>query len=182
LIGLYTGTRAAAIAAAAPARAEGRAYVDLEHGVFYRLAIGKRATNKRQPPVPLPQQLLSHMRRWSRIGVADDYFVTWHGEPVRSVKKGFARAVALAGLEDVTPHTLRHTAATWLMQNGTPIWEAAGFLGMSPEILDRVYGHHHPDHLQNAARKIGAKGKSGDSLVISLEEAQKRRVGSQKTL
>jgi hypothetical protein len=34
LIGLYTGTRAAAIAASAPTRAEGRAYVDLERGCF----------------------------------------------------------------------------------------------------------------------------------------------------
>jgi integrase len=181
LIGLYTGTRAAAIAAAAPARGEGRAYVDLPRGMFYRLAIGKRATNKRQPPIPLPQQLLAHMRRWARIGVADDYFVTWHGKPVRSVKKGFARAVALAGLADVTPHTLRHTAATWLMQNGTEIWEAAGFLGMSPEILARVYGHHHPDHLRDAARKIGGKGKSRDALVVSLEEARVRRLENHKT-
>ena len=181
LIGLYTGTRAAAIAAAAPARGEGCTYVDLSRGMFYRLAIGKRATNKRQPPVPLPRQLLAHMRRWARIGVADDYFVTWHGKPVRSVKKGFARAVALAGLEDVTPHTLRHTAATWLMQNGTEIWEAAGFLGMSPEILARVYGHHHPDHLRDAARKIGGKGKSRDALVVPLEEARVRRLENHKT-
>jgi integrase len=68
LIGLYSGTRTAAIAAAAPTGAEGRAYVDLSGGVFYRLAKGKRATNKRQPPVPLPPQLLAHMRRWARIG------------------------------------------------------------------------------------------------------------------
>jgi len=32
------------------------------------------------------------------------------------------------------------------------LWEASGFLGMSEETLVRVYGHHHPDHLQNAAR------------------------------
>jgi integrase len=110
----------------------------------------------------------------------EGYFVTWHGKPVRSVKKGFARAVALVGLAGVTPHTLRHTAATWLMQNGVPIWEAAGFLGMSPEILARVYGHHHPDHLRNAARMIGGKGKRGDALVVSLEEARERRLESQK--
>jgi integrase len=178
LIGLYTGTRAAAIAASAPARAEGRAYVDLERGVFYRLAIGKRVTNKRQPPVHLPPQLLSHMRRWARIGLAGEYFVTWHGKPVRSVKKGFAQAVTRAGLSGVTPHTLRHTAATWLMQNGVPIWEAAGFLGMSPEMLARVYGHHHPDHLRNAAGKIGSKSR--DALVVSLEEAKNRRAENQK--
>src|ERR1700756_4117377 len=55
---------------------------------------------------------------------------------------------------DVTPPTLRHTAATWLMRAGVDKWEAAGFLGMSVEMLDRVYGHHHPDHLRTAAHFI----------------------------
>jgi integrase len=55
----------------------------------------------------------------------------------------------------VTPHTLRHTAATWLMRAGGDRWEAAGFLGMSVEMLDRVYGYHHPDHLRTAAHFIG---------------------------
>jgi integrase len=87
-------------------------------------------------------------------------------------------ASALAGLSGVTPHTLRHTAATWLMQNGVPIWEAAGFLGMSAEMLARVYGHHHPDHLRNAAGKVGSKSR--DALVVSLEEAKNRRAENQK--
>jgi hypothetical protein len=51
LIGLYTGTRASAIASASPRREEGRSFVDLDAGIFYRLAQGRRATNKRQPPV-----------------------------------------------------------------------------------------------------------------------------------
>jgi hypothetical protein len=51
----------------------------------------------------------------------------------------------------------KHTAATWLMQRGVPIWEAAGFLGMSPEVLQDTYGHHHPDFLQGAATAIGQK-------------------------
>ena len=66
LIGLYTGTRAGAIASASPYRDEGRSYVDLEHGIFYRLAQGRIATKKRQPPAPLPDRLLAHMRRWVR--------------------------------------------------------------------------------------------------------------------
>jgi hypothetical protein len=28
--------------------------------------------------------------------------------------------------------------ATWLMQRGVPVWEAAGFLGMSPEVLQET--------------------------------------------
>jgi hypothetical protein len=39
-----------------------------------------------------------------------------------------------------------------MMQFGVPLWEAAGFLGMTDETLERVYGHHHPDYLRNAAR------------------------------
>jgi hypothetical protein len=33
------------------------------------------------------------------------------------------------------------------MQSGTNPWEAAGFLGMSVEMLLERYGHHHPDQL-----------------------------------
>jgi integrase len=163
LLGLYTGTRAAAIAAASPTRGDGRSYVDLERGIFYRLGGGQRATAKRQPPVPLPPHLLGHLRRWHKAGVADQFFIEWNGAPVASVKTGFGRAAALAGLDDVTPHTLRHTAATWLMQNGVAIWEAAGFLGMSPELVERTYGHHHPDHLKAASRGFRPKAISGDN-------------------
>jgi hypothetical protein len=45
------------------------------------------------------------------------------------------------------------------MQCGVPIWEAAGFLGMSPEVLQDTYGHHHPDYLMGAAAAIGQKGR-----------------------
>lgn len=112
LIALYTGIRAAAVAAASPYRAEGRSYVDLERGLFYRLAEGAKATKKRQPPVPLPSQLLSHMRRWANKKIAKSHFVEWHDKPVKSVTVGFRSAVRRAGLKGkVTPHTLRHTAA-----------------------------------------------------------------------
>jgi hypothetical protein len=38
------------------------------------------------------------------------------------------------------------------MQNGTDMWEAAGYLGMTVEILSARYGHHHPDYLSGATR------------------------------
>jgi integrase len=69
---------------------------------------------------------------------------------VRDVDKAFRRNAHAAGMPDVTPHILRHTAATWQMQLGTDKWQAAGFLGMSVETLERTYGHHHPNHLTAA--------------------------------
>jgi integrase len=74
---------------------------------------------------------------------------------VHSVRKGFAAAVKSAGLDKhVTPHTLRHTAATWAMQNGADLWQAAGFLGMTVEMLQERYGHHHPDFQRETADAI----------------------------
>jgi integrase len=138
LIGAYTGTRAGAIATASPYAEQGRSFV----------------------PAPIPPRLLVHMRRWKERKLIANCFVEFNGKPVASVKTGFRTAVGLAKLPGrVTPHTLRHTAATWLMQRGVPIWEAAGFLGMSPEVLQDTYGHHHPDFLQGAAGAIGQKGR-----------------------
>jgi integrase len=178
LIGLYTGTRAGAIAAASPYAEPGRSYVDLERGIFYRKAIGKRATKKRQTPAPIPPRLLAHLRRWRNRKLIAACFVEFNGKPVASVKKGFKSAVGLAGLPGkVTPHTLRQTAATWLMQRGVPIWEAAGFLGMSPEVLQDTYGHHHPDHLHGAANAIDQKDRyvSVAETVVNLTKDRNQK-------
>ena len=79
------------------------------------------------------------------------YVVEWDGHPVRRIGTTFRHIVKAAKLgPDVTPHTLRHTAATWMMQAGTDLWEAGGYLGMTAATLERVYGHHHPAHLENA--------------------------------
>jgi integrase len=176
LIALYTGTRAGAIAKASPNKGEGRSFVDLDHGVFYRLPEGARPSRKRQPPAPIPGRLLAHMRRWWDRGIIHDHFVEWNGEPVASVKTALKTAVRLAKLPGkVTPHTFRHTAATWLMLNGVNVWRAAGFLGMSVETLDRVYGHHHPDFMSDAAEAIGRKPNKNQALVVSLVNAKEQR-------
>lgn len=178
LIGIYTGTRAGAIATASPVQEEGMSFVDLDRGIFYRKAIGRKSTNKRQTPAPIPRRLLLHMRRWKRLKLIAKCFVEFNGKPVASVKKGFRSGVRLAGLPGkVSPHTLRHTAATWLMQRGAPLWEAAGFLGMSVEVLQENYGHHHPDYMQGAATAITAKTRhvSVVETVVSLERERERR-------
>jgi len=147
LVALYTGSRAQAVAQAALQKEPGRAYVDLDRGIFYRRPEGQKETSKRRPPVRLPDELLPHLRRWKRNGAR--YVVEWQGQPVKWINTVFTAAVKEAGLEGtVTPHTLRHTAATWLMQGGCDLWTAAGFLGMTVQTLERVYGHHHPGHLE----------------------------------
>jgi hypothetical protein len=93
--------------------------------------------------------------------------------------KLFARAVDVAGLDlrdgNVTPHTLRHTAATWLMQRSVEPWEAAGFLGMSVQVLIDTYGHHHPNHLRGAADAITRKPRTPS--VLRSPPADRSRTG-----
>ncbi len=161
LVGLYTGTRKDAILRLRidqPATDGG--WIDTAKGVMYRRGTEERQTKKRQPPARLPRQIVAHAKRWKRMGATwavEDY----KGRRIGDIKKAWAmcikRAEALAkdaevalDLSDVTPHTLRHTTATWLMQSGASIWEASGFLGMSPETLERTYGHHHPDFQSSA--------------------------------
>jgi len=145
LLGLYTGSRSAVLASASFDRQPGRPYIDLEHGVFYRRPEGSPETKKRRPTVRIPPRLLAHLRRWKRLG--HRYPVEVNGQPIQRIRFAFKWTVEELGLPGrVTPHTLRHTAATWLMQEGVDLWEAAGFLGMSVQTLERNYGHHHPDH------------------------------------
>jgi integrase len=155
LVGLYTGTRARAICSAAFEPFEGHGYIDVERGVFYRRPAGAPETKKRRPPVPLPARLLAHVRRWERLG--QRFCVEWNGAAVHDVDKAFRRNSHDCSMPDVTPHTLRHTAATWLMQGGADIWQSAKFLGMTVEQLERTYGHHHPDHLKDARDTLGRR-------------------------
>jgi len=53
LVAFYTGSRSGAILSASIFAGANRSFVDLDSGVFYRLAEGTTETNKRQPPVKL---------------------------------------------------------------------------------------------------------------------------------
>jgi hypothetical protein len=43
-----------------------------------------------------------------------------------------------------------------------------GYLGTSAEVLERTYGHHHPDYMRAAAQAITSKQSQNVSLVIPL--------------
>ena len=98
--------------------------------------------------------------------------VEWNGKSVESVRKGFAAAVEAAGLgAEVTPHILRHTCATWLMQGGVNLWDAAGFLGMTVQQLEATYGHHHPDYQQEAITALGGHNAARNTVNESRQTA-----------
>jgi integrase len=150
LIGLYTGTRHEANLAMRWGVNSKSGWFDLQHGVMYRRGEGEADSSKKRTPAPIPDRLLPHLKRWRRITATGP--VEYAGRLIAKERTGWDRACELAGLGDeVTPHTLKHTCITWLLQNRVSIWEVAGFVGTSEKIIREVYGHHSPDHL-NAAR------------------------------
>ena len=147
-------------AAAAVVRTHAKRKLDVreQNGIFYRRAIGGADTKKRQPAVRIPPRLLAHMRRWHRKGKSVRAVIEWNGAPVTKINKRFRSACALAGLSrDVVPHTLGHTCATWLAQRSVPVHEICGFLSMTEEMFNRVYGHHHPDYQSRAVHALGTR-------------------------
>lgn len=180
LIGVYTGTRPGALLRLKWLPSSHSGWFDLDSGVLYRRGSGERVTKKRRMPARIPERLMPHLRRWRSLDMRGDttgnmghtaksarvrrarrsgrskpiaHAVHYYGRPVNKLRRSWASVCKAAGLgEDVVPHTLRHTAATWLMQAGVDVFEVAGFLSMSPDTLLDVYGHHHPNFQEQAAR------------------------------
>jgi integrase len=148
LLGLYTGQRKEAILSLRWSQ------VDLDGARIDFNNPGARRTNKRRSKIPIPSRLLPHLRRARLRGAELGFVINDNGHRLRDIKRGFSTACRKAGLEGVSPHVLRHTCATWLMQKGVRIWDAAGFLGMTTVTLERVYGSHHPDFLKSAAEAL----------------------------
>lgn len=123
-------------------------WFDLDRAIMYRIGDGERQTAKRRTPAPIPRQMLAHLRRWHAHGA--QWAVEIDGARVGDIKRAFASAAQRAGLENVTPHTLKHTAITWALQNGAEIWDCAGYFATSAETIEKVYGHHSPKFQESA--------------------------------
>lgn len=132
--------------------------VDLERGIIDLNKAGGKITNKRRAIVPIPSRLMTFLRiAKSRASenCADEYVINYYGKPVLRIDQSFRRVVADARLKGVTPHTLRHTAATWMAQSGVPLWVIAKYLGhSSSRTTERIYAHHNPSFLLEAKEAL----------------------------
>lgn len=147
LIGIYTGTRHDAILKLQWRPNTTGGWVDLKAGVLYRRARDAIDKGKRRPPLPIPPRLALHLRHWRKLTAR--HVIEWQGKPIASQeRRAWRRARQLARLgKEVTPHVLRHTCATWLLQRGVSTYDVAGVLGCGEDVVRRTYGHHAKDSL-----------------------------------
>jgi len=115
--------------------------VDLDKGI-----IRVRNTKTRQARfIPIPKDLKELMRRWPR-----------QGERVLGpfrYKKSFMAACRRAGLSDFRFHDLRHTYASWKVQDGVDLRTVAELLGHRTLAMVMRYSHLSPEHTERAREK-----------------------------
>lgn len=109
---------------------------------------------KKAIPVPLNQQALEILNR--QKGKNSEYVFTYKRNPVtRCNNHAWRKALKRAGIEDFRWHDLRHTWASWHVQNGTSLHELQQLGGWSNYETVLRYAHLSGQHLQHAAEKIG---------------------------
>lgn len=107
---------------------------------------------KGRASVPIGDGLAAALRRAKEASLSD-YVIEWAGEPVKSIKRGIKSAAKKAGIEDVSPHVFRHSAAVWLAESGKSMPDIAQFLGHSDSRLtERVYARFSPEYHRDSAR------------------------------
>ena len=158
LTGLYNGTRHEAILRLKWLPTTEGGYVDLRVGILYRRGQGEGEgeSSKRRTPVPLSNSLQAHMWRWK--GQSVSHVVEFEGLPLDRLRRAWNTARLAAGLgEEVTPHILRHTFATWAVREGVSFGMVALALGTTERIVRDVYGHHAPDHMRGVVEAVSGR-------------------------
>lgn len=122
--------------------------VDLEaRTVDFGAGVG----NKRRAIVPINDTLHAALLE-AKSAAQTPWVIEYNGQRVGSIKKAFARTVQRAGIEHCTPHDLRRTAGSWMLQAGIPIEVISAMLGHSDiRVTQQVYARFNVEWLRPAA-------------------------------
>lgn len=154
-IAYYTGSRREAVQSLTWAQ------VDLERNRIRLSTTGERVTKKRRPIVPIDpalHPLLVSLKGRHGDHVLPQPFHSWYWleKAARRAKLFHLTETDGRPAGNVSPHILRHSRATHLLQDGVSPWAVANLLGDTVETVLRVYGHHCPDFLDEVFKKRAA--------------------------
>jgi len=137
--------------------------IDLDGGVL--TCTGKGSKTRKVPvgasAVEWVKSYLSLRRKQENIEV-QNLFVTPVGRPMnRQMIHSFIKDYAQkCGLKDVSPHTLRHSFATHLIQNRADIRSVQQMLGHADISTTQIYTHITDAHLKKSYEKFHPRSKA----------------------
>ena len=127
--------------------------IDLDRGLLI-LADSKTGQSTR----PLSGAAIGLLRSITREPGSDHVFPADHGEGYfQGTKKLWPKIVAKAGLEGVTPHTLRHTMGAIATSSGEALAMTGAILGHANMRSTMIYAHIDHDPMKEAADRVGDK-------------------------
>lgn len=141
-------------------------HLDFERG-FFNLPPG-RGTKGIPPRLPMTAavkaELLAHRERCGRTTGETPIFegsLDAIRDDLRRVRKACAK-IAPERRERIGFHALRHTAASWMVQDGVPLYEVAKILGHGSVYVTERYAHLVPGFAEHGIDKLGARIRPSD--------------------
>ncbi len=131
--------------------------IDIDSGIL--TCIGK---GNKERKIPLGNSavewLKSHLARRKKKEHIENQnlFVTGGGRPInrQTIFKLVREYAEMAGLDDVSPHTLRHSFATHLLQRGADSRSVQAMLGHVDISTTQIYTHITDQHLRKTYEKF----------------------------
>lgn len=143
LMAVYTGARSGAILS--------RRWSDIDLVNGY-IDFGQSVGNKKRGKTRIPKHLLRELKRAKDSDVG--YVINNYGERVTKILKSYKTAAKNAGLE-TTPHDLRRTFVSWMVQRGVDLFKISKWSGMSIKNIEQRYGHLAPKHFDQIMEAFG---------------------------
>jgi integrase len=109
-----------------------------------------------------------HLLRQANCPRSPWVFATAKGERIASIKKAFYYAAEKAGLPDISPHTLRHTVAAWLVQAGVPLRDVCEVCRHKDIRTTMRYAHLAPQNSRTAMAVLDGLGQ--DSVRMEIKK------------
>ncbi|HUE84037.1 MAG TPA: site-specific tyrosine recombinase XerD [Pyrinomonadaceae bacterium] len=140
--------------------------VDLLAGLV--VCHGKGSKERR---VPIGKSAIHWLQQYLAVKAAygqatSPFLFLHHGRPMtrHHARLVIKRYAASAGVKDISPHTLRHSFATHLLQNGADSRSVQALLGHSDISTTQIYTHITDRHLRSAYERHHPRARiaSGD--------------------
>lgn len=116
---------------------------------------GDQAKGKEDIHVSLSEHVIDLLK--SQLGNHPEYVFTYRKAPIGNINtRAWRNALKRAGIENFRWHDLRHTWASWLIQNGTPLYSLQEMGGWQSAEMVRRYAHLAPANMSQHAEVVGS--------------------------
>lgn len=117
---------------------------------------GEQMKGARTHGIPLSKEAVKVLRKLRAQNPHGEHVFQWNGSPIDDCNTlAFQKAVERAGLAPLRWHDLRHTGASWAVQNGVTLPQLMELGGWKSYSMVLRYAHLAPDHLASAAELVG---------------------------